>query len=539
MPDLLGVLAHRRAGRRAHERVDHRTARRRDTRRGTPTLVEDLGLDRVAAAADSASRATSAAHAARRRARRPGSPSPPWSPSSARTTPRPRSRRSRRRPTRFAYISCGTWSLVGVELARADPDRGQPGRRLHERGRRRRHDRFLQNVMGLWLLQESLRTWERRDAGADLAALLAAAAPLPGGGPIVDPDDPAFMAPGRHASADRGGARRDRTSRCPEARPRWSRCILDSLAAAYARAVDDAARLPGRTVEVVHVVGGGSQNALLCQLTADACRLPVLAGPVEATALGNVLVQARSLGLVSGDLGRCAPLVTAIRARAAARAATYARQRTADRASRACSSPASTTRSRPTSAGPPSASSSAWGTRSSSPTAQTCCGQMHFNTGYRDECVPLVRTSPSVFEPLRRRRHAIAVVRLDGPPPPRDRGRARRRRRRSAADVARSPPRCYELSEFLVDVLGVDRRRRRVPAPGRVPPDLPLAADARDRRPAAAPAAAVDGLELVDVPGRRPVLRVRRDVRDQERGDVAGHGRGQARRTSRRPGPTC
>ena len=75
------------------------------------------------------------------------------------------------------------------------------------------------------------------------------------------------------------------------------RCILDSLAAAYARAVDDAARLSGRDVDVVHLVGGGSRNELLCQLTADACGLPVVAGPVEATAIGNLLVQARAHGL--------------------------------------------------------------------------------------------------------------------------------------------------------------------------------------------------------------------------------------------------
>ena len=87
----------------------------------------------------------------------------------------------------------------------------------------------------------------------------------------------------------------------PTSRPELVRCILDSLAAAYATAIVDAARLTGRRIEVVHVVGGG-QNGLLCQLTADACGLPVVAGPVEATAIGNILVQARALGLVSGGL---------------------------------------------------------------------------------------------------------------------------------------------------------------------------------------------------------------------------------------------
>jgi rhamnulokinase len=89
--------------------------------------------------------------------------------------------------------------------------------------------------------------------------------------------------------------------RLPDGQPALVRCILDSLAAAYARTVGDAVRLSDRQVEVVHLVGG-AHNRLLCQRTADACRLPVLAGPVEATTLGNVLVQARARGSIHGDL---------------------------------------------------------------------------------------------------------------------------------------------------------------------------------------------------------------------------------------------
>jgi rhamnulokinase len=81
-----------------------------------------------------------------------------------------------------------------------------------------------------------------------------------------------------------------------------TRCILDSLALAHRRAVRQARELAGRDVDAIHVVGGGARNELLCRLTADACGLPVLAGPVEATALGNVLVQARAAGVVEGDL---------------------------------------------------------------------------------------------------------------------------------------------------------------------------------------------------------------------------------------------
>src|SRR5262249_54123075 len=97
----------------------------------------------------------------------------------------------------------------------------------------------------------------------------------------------------------------------PAGRAGLVRCILDSLAAAFAETVETAARLAGRTVEVVHIVGGGSRNALLCQLTADASGLPVIAGPVEATSIGNVLVQARAHGFVTGDLGSLRALVRA------------------------------------------------------------------------------------------------------------------------------------------------------------------------------------------------------------------------------------
>jgi rhamnulokinase len=158
-------------------------------------------------------------------------------------------------------------------------------------------------VMGLWLLSESLRTWGLRGMDLDLTDLLVAAAALPPGGPRIDPDDPVFLPPGD--MPDRIVRASGRTGRpIPEpAEPEVVvRCILDSLAAAFARAVLDAERLSGHEVDVVHIVGGGSQNALLCQLTADAAGKPVVAGPVEATALGNLLVQARTLGAVSGDL---------------------------------------------------------------------------------------------------------------------------------------------------------------------------------------------------------------------------------------------
>jgi len=193
----------------------------------------------------------------------------------------------------FAYISSGTWSLVGLELpSPVLSDDARAANFSNEAGVDGR-TRFLRNEGGLWLLEECLRAWRQ----SDREALLAEAARIASDGPRIEVDDPAFIAPGgmpeRIAAA---------TGSRSLTRAEVTRCILDSLAEAYARSVRRAAELAGRAVEVIHVVGGGSQNELLCQLTADAAGLPVLAGPVEATAFGNVFVQARAHDAGLGSL---------------------------------------------------------------------------------------------------------------------------------------------------------------------------------------------------------------------------------------------
>ena len=197
----------------------------------------------------------------------------------------------------FAYISSGTWSLAGMELdAPVLTEASRAANFTNETG----VDgtiRYLRNLTGLWLLQQSLHCWP----GSSLDDLLAQAARVPRLRFVVDPDDPVFVppgdVPGRIAAwlADRGEA-------VPAGPAETVRCILDSLALAHRRAVAQAQSLSGRQADVVHIVGGGARNALLCQLTADATGLPVIAGPAEATALGNVLVQARALGAAPGDL---------------------------------------------------------------------------------------------------------------------------------------------------------------------------------------------------------------------------------------------
>jgi rhamnulokinase len=210
---------------------------------------------------------------------------------------------------RFAYISSGTWSLVGVELeAPLISEAGRVANFTNEGGVDGR-TRYLKNVSGLWLLSESMRTWELQDGGrstpseqsANLHALLAEAAGVTTPVPVFDPADDRFLPPGDMPTRIAAWCR-DHDLQVPTSRAEIVRSILESLAEAYAHTLAEAVRLTGKTVDVVHIVGGGAQNELLCQLTADATGRRVIGGPVEATAIGNVLVQARAAGLVSGSL---------------------------------------------------------------------------------------------------------------------------------------------------------------------------------------------------------------------------------------------
>lgn len=197
----------------------------------------------------------------------------------------------------FGYVSCGTWSLAGLELdAPVLSEESRAANFTNELG----VDgtvRYLRNIMGLWLLSESQRTWRAQGRPAALAPLLEAAERAVPFAAVIDPDAPEFLAPGDLPA--RIDAYCLRTGQRPPADPGSTvRTILEALALAHARTLRQAAALAGREVRVVHLVGGGSRNTLLCRLTAEATGLPVVAGPAEATALGNVLVQARAHGLV-------------------------------------------------------------------------------------------------------------------------------------------------------------------------------------------------------------------------------------------------
>lgn len=201
---------------------------------------------------------------------------------------------------RFAYISCGTWSLVGVEL-------DAPVRTAASRAANFTNEvgvdatvRFLRNVMGLWPLQECLRHWAERGGPSDLTALLAAAEREPARRSVIDAEAPELLPPG-DMPARIAALCRSAGQPVPASPAAFVRCILDSLAIGHARAVRAAQELSGQEIEVIHLVGGGARNRLLAQLTADAAGLPVIAGPVEATALGNLLVQARSAGVLGSS----------------------------------------------------------------------------------------------------------------------------------------------------------------------------------------------------------------------------------------------
>lgn len=200
-----------------------------------------------------------------------------------------------------AYISCGTWGLVGIELESPVLSEESRAANFTNEGGVDGRIRYLTNVMGLWLLSETTRTWERQGVGEPLERLLAAAASLPPTRHLFDVQDSLFRCPGdMPARIERWYD--DAGLPAPTSRPGLVRAIVDSLAAAFATAVERAEALSGHTVRVVHLVGGGALNELLCQATANRSGREVLAGPVEATAIGNALVQGRAMGALSGSL---------------------------------------------------------------------------------------------------------------------------------------------------------------------------------------------------------------------------------------------
>src|SRR4051794_33365966 len=196
---------------------------------------------------------------------------------------------------RAAVLSSGTWSLLGLELP--EPALGERARAYNLTNERGVEGtiRLLRNVMGLWLLQECRREWEADGGPGDYDELNRLAAEATDDVALFDPDADGFLAPGG-MPARIVAACRARGQEPPSSPGEVVRAVLTSLACKYRLVLERLERVTGREVDVVHVIGGGARAELLCQLTADLLGRPVLAGPVEATALGNVLMQARAAG---------------------------------------------------------------------------------------------------------------------------------------------------------------------------------------------------------------------------------------------------
>src|SRR6195952_1641000 len=197
------------------------------------------------------------------------------------------------------YISSGTWSLVGLEIGEPVVTAGSQSANLTNEGGYAGTIRLLRNVMGLWILQECRRHWMAEGTDISYPELAELAAKAPGLVSVINPDDPRFPTPGdmpnkvRQYCAEHDGA-------VPHTIPEIVRCVVDSLALSYRAVVDHLTAATGRRPPSVNIVGGGADNILLSQLTADATGLPVYCGPTEGTALGNGAVQLATLGEFDG-----------------------------------------------------------------------------------------------------------------------------------------------------------------------------------------------------------------------------------------------
>ena len=195
----------------------------------------------------------------------------------------------------YAYISSGTWSLMGVEVDDPVITAQSLEYNFTNEGGVCGTFRVLKNIMGLWLVQECRREWARAGRAYDYGALTQMAAEAPPFGPIVHVDDNRFLAPGDMSCRIRQYCQ-ETGQTVPESEGQVLRCALESLALRYRWVLEKLEAMMGQPIKVVHIIGGGMQNELLCQLAADAMQRPVVAGPIEATALGNMLMQALALG---------------------------------------------------------------------------------------------------------------------------------------------------------------------------------------------------------------------------------------------------
>ena len=197
----------------------------------------------------------------------------------------------------FAYLSSGTWSLMGIESKTPIINEKSYEYNLTNEGGIEGTTRFLKNITGMWLLEQSRKTWEsegRVYSYAQMESMAREAMDFPS---TIDPDDPRFAAP-KDMDAEIKAALRESGQRVPESDGEMISCIYHSLTRKYKSVIDMLQDFAPFKIEKLHVIGGGSANKLVSQLTADTLGIPVVAGPVEGTAIGNIMIQAKVAGLV-------------------------------------------------------------------------------------------------------------------------------------------------------------------------------------------------------------------------------------------------
>ncbi len=207
----------------------------------------------------------------------------------------------------FIYISSGTWSLMGAELPEPLINDGTRAANLTNEGGAMDTIRFLKNIMGLWIIQESRRQWKREGYDYSFAQMEAWAKEAVPFQSLINPDHPSFNTPGNMPEKIREFCRQT-SQHVPETVGEVVRCIYESLALKYRYTVESIDRLMNKKTAMINVVGGGTKDKFLSQMTADACNVPVCAGPEEATAIGNLMMQAIAAGAIK-DLGEAREVV--------------------------------------------------------------------------------------------------------------------------------------------------------------------------------------------------------------------------------------
>jgi rhamnulokinase len=198
----------------------------------------------------------------------------------------------------WCYISCGTWSLMGVELPRPDLSEACQSFNFTNEGGVQGSVRLLKNISGLWIVQQCREQWKREGHEWSWDRLIQMAEQIPSMISIINPDDPLFSAPDNMPEAIRTYCK-NTGQQPPNSEGAIIRCALESLVLRYRQVLDYLEQMVGRELSTIHIVGGGVQNRMLCQFTADACQRDVVAGPIEATAIGNVMMQAIGTGQVA------------------------------------------------------------------------------------------------------------------------------------------------------------------------------------------------------------------------------------------------